>query len=298
VETEVEGEKVSVKQLIRNALKNPERIFNRVRIKEGITGVAGNLRCKIQKSNYPDQQRKVKNLGEEYLLIILDACRYDIFLEEFNDFLEGELEPVWSSGVDTFRYMRNIWDGYYDLVYVSGAVPINSAVDDPTSVGEMYGDYIPKRHFKEIVDAWDSGWRDDLGTVPPSNVTEEARKKLDEDKLVVHYYQPHAPFIGDYPLLGKTGSNVGKNRGNPPDGVIWDRVRGGKITDRQIRKAYRSNLRLVLDEVSDLVEDMDSRKVVITADHGELLGDDGLYSHPWSVNHPKLRKVPWLEVES
>jgi len=33
----------------------------------------------------------------------------------------------------------------------------------------------------------------------------------------------------------------------------------------------------------------------VTSDHGELLGEDGLYAHS-RINHPELREVPWLVV--
>ena len=39
-----------------------------------------------------------------------------------------------------------------------------------------------------------------------------------------------------------------------------------------------------------------SAKVIITADHGELLGEEGLFSH--GIDHPLVRIVPWLRVQS
>jgi hypothetical protein len=35
---------------------------------------------------------------------------------------------------------------------------------------------------------------------------------------------------------------------------------------------------------------------VITADHGELFGEMGLYGHLVGLLHPNLRKVPWVET--
>jgi glucan phosphoethanolaminetransferase (alkaline phosphatase superfamily) len=37
--------------------------------------------------------------------------------------------------------------------------------------------------------------------------------------------------------------------------------------------------------------------VLITADHGELLGENGLYGHPADSDAEKLRKVPWYSLE-
>ena len=42
----------------------------------------------------------------------------------------------------------------------------------------------------------------------------------------------------------------------------------------------------------------DFEKVVVTADHGEALGEFGVYAHPRWVHHPKVRIVPWLEISS
>jgi len=59
---------------------------------------------------------------------------------------------------------------------------------------------------------------------------------------------------------------------------------------------YLDNLRSVLDSVELLLENVDAETVAITADHGELFGEWGLYSHIYGVPHPKLRNVPWVET--
>jgi hypothetical protein len=64
-------------------------------------------------------------------------------------------------------------------------------------------------------------------------------------------------------------------------------------------EVYRENLRIVLDYIEEFIESVDGKSVV-TADHGELLGDSKLqrYGHPEGVYLPELRIVPWLSVES
>lgn len=52
---------------------------------------------------------------------------------------------------------------------------------------------------------------------------------------------------------------------------------------------------------TELIPHLDG-KVIISADHGELLGervDDVVYrgKHPPNVDHPALFEVPWFEVE-
>jgi len=37
-------------------------------------------------------------------------------------------------------------------------------------------------------------------------------------------------------------------------------------------------------------------EIIVTADHGELLGENGEWGHPIGSEKPALRGVPWLEV--
>lgn len=192
---------------------------------------------------------------------------------------------------------KNIWAGYYDITYISGAPPINSVTDESflnRKPWELYERYIPKRHFKEIVDIWNHGWDHSLGTVPPEKVTDAALKYRNRDRLVAHYFQPHAPYIGLHKLLGYIGKKYSGLHGIPPGSKIWNGIREGIITNEELRLAYRSNLRLVLREVKRLIQELDG-KIVVTSDHGELLGEDGLYAHS-RINHPKFREIPWLVV--
>jgi hypothetical protein len=79
---------------------------------------------------------------------------------------------------------------------------------------------------------------------------------------------------------------------------VHDQVRDGDISETRLRRAYRDNLRYVLQEVKRLVSYLDC-PVVVTADHGEHLGghfdEVPKYNHPdWT--HPVLREVPWFVV--
>jgi len=37
--------------------------------------------------------------------------------------------------------------------------------------------------------------------------------------------------------------------------------------------------------------------VVVTADHGEAFGEEGVWEHHIETHIPPLMEVPWLEVE-
>jgi len=228
------------------------------------------------------------------LLIILDASRFDYFKENYKDYINGKLYKVRSEGIDTFEFLRECFPDYYDLTYVSGATPVNSVVKlNPHGMGHLYRGYVPRDHFKEIIDVWNFGWSDGLGTVPPHRVTTAAVNNI-SSKMIVHYFQPHMPAIGEPKFLGLTGNKVGKMRGNPPDSPIWENV---KENVELLRKAYEGNLRLVLLETRRLLEVVGDSfaSIIVTSDHGEGLGEDGVFAH--NKDHPVLREIPWLEVK-
>ena len=64
-----------------------------------------------------------------------------------------------------------------------------------------------------------------------------------------------------------------------------------------IRNAYKENLEVVLESVAELLEHISGR-ILITADHGEYLGENGRYGHGFKVpRRPPIVEVPWLIIE-
>jgi len=236
--------------------------------------------------------------GDEWLLIVLDACRYDYLARMFDEWFEGHIQPCWSAGRDTFEYAGACWPGQHDVTYVSGATPINSqAVEyELDGFNELYGGYVPNEHIGDIVDVWQSDWDESIGTCPPEAITRRALARDDRDRVVAHYFQPHAPYIGQFELLGYTDGPDGRPfEGRPVDEVLWERVKSGEISDGELRIAYRSNLRHALRSVARLVAQTDHDRVAIVGDHGEALGEYGTYAHP-RLRHAALRVVPFARV--
>jgi hypothetical protein len=66
--------------------------------------------------------------------------------------------------------------------------------------------------------------------------------------------------------------------------------------EQQVKEYYRKDLRLALKEVKRLIESLDG-KVVVTSDHGELLGEGG-WGHYIGGKEKELIEVPWLEVNN
>ena len=258
-----------------------------------------------QRWRLPRQKPLIDDLRQEndYLLIILDACRFDYFQEEYSDFLDGELQPVFNTARDTFEYVQNVWPGYYDEVtYVSGATPVNSVSEEFSDhhLESLYDGYQPSEHIDNIIDVWSTDWDTDLGVTPPEKVTEKSlQAAADGSKVVAHYFQPHAPYIGEKELTTfKTGKDAEPLKGEPVNHEIWERMKQGEISRAEKDRLYRSNLRRALETVKTLVQYTDFEKVVVTADHGEALGEFGVYAHPRWLHHPSVRVVPWLEVKS
>lgn len=239
---------------------------------------------------------KIVDFGKEKwdYLIILDACRYDFF-DELNT-IDGVLEKRLSCDSDTINWMIKTWGcgrRFTDVVYIS-ANPIVSNYICRKSIG-----YIP---FYKIVEVFDFGWNEYLKTVPPDIVTRVALTWIKSSKtkrFVIHYIQPHHPYItrpdldeiGFQPVLAEVTGRVAM-RGK----TAYELAREGVISREELINTYKENLRIVLSEVEKLVEKLDGR-IIISADHGEALGENGVFGHPAGCDLPCLREIPFLIVE-
>lgn len=283
-------------------LRNPTKIPPYIR-----THLAAKLRLELMEfetwrrtlflQSHLSQLKSIRS-ESEYLLVVLDACRFDMFEERFHDYFDGDLKPVQSVGHDTFQYAQRAWPDNYEVTYISGATPINSKEEkyEVEELQRLYQGYRPSDHISNIIDAWAYGWDTSIGTCPPEAVTDLALQNI-SDRMVVHYFQPHAPYIGEQSEYGYTGStNAQPFEGRPPDSLIWDRVQNGEISDERLRELYASNLDRVLQEASYLIKQLDFENVVVTSDHGEALGEFGSYAHN-RTPHPYVRIVPWATID-
>lgn len=106
-----------------------------------------------------------------------------------------------------------------------------------------------------------------------------------DDRLNV---MPHGPVTDRAISVGRTAD---ANRT-----IVHYRLRREEVDRASVRVEYLDDLRLVLDEVAVLLENVDAEKAVITADHGEAFGEWGFYEHPIGCPHPVVRRVPWVET--
>lgn len=226
-------------------------------------------------------------------LVILDGCRYDLF--ESENTIEGRLESRTSVGSESWEFLRENFHGQrlHDTVYVT-ANPHASKLDDGT--------------FHRTVNVLGDRWDEDLRTVRPEAMTEEALTAHDRypnKRLIVHYMQPHFPFIGETgQAIAHTGLEGGEGEGDDGEHV-WYGLRDGDldIDEATVYEAYRENLELTLPHVSELLDAVDGKSVV-TADHGNLVGERTKplpakgYGHPKGFYAAGLVNVPWLVVDS
>ncbi len=219
-------------------------------------------------------------------LIVLDACRYDMFRE----IVDENAGYAISGGCNTKEWM--IWNFkriYRDVVCIAGN-PHLAGINLEKTLG-----HIP---FHKVYEVWDYGWDDSLKTVSSRAVTESAIKavgKFPDKRLLIHYFQPHHPFIADKYLLEKdegTWKTMDELLWGDAKLTVWDYAQKGQIPIERVWKAYKDNLRLVMKEVRELLEHLDG-KVIITADHGNHVGEYWIYGHRYGVRTEQLVKVPW-----
>lgn len=260
--------------------------------------------------------------GEWGTLVVLDACRFDSFRDRHGRHLgQGRLERVASpafeaEGAPTSVWYREVFDEpMADVVHVSAHPRVNSR----TAVEGFAG----ADRFDAVIDVWESAWDDEYGTVFPGDLTDAAIAAFEDRsdaRFVVHFMQPHTPYIPLGPprvskqrtpgsretrtrwLRGKlvdagrrflgdeTAVRLMARLGLPPLSPLDDALR--RAGPDGVREAYRENLDLALAEVARLLDAAPGRTVV-TADHGELLGEGGRWGHATGAR-PELVEVPWF----
>ncbi len=222
------------------------------------------------------------------VLVVLDACRPDALeaVAADTEYIEnvGRIRSVgsWSS-----EWLENSFDPASRRDAVAGTAMVT---------GNTWTDrYLDAGAFGALDEVWKYAWDEDLGTVPADAITDRAvatARGGDHDRLVVHYMQPHHPFVGD-PLEGDSG--MARTGQESSACSPWVLLRRGETDIDRVWAAYLSNLEYVLGSVATLLENVDGR-VAITADHGNLFGEWGLYGHPMYAPVPALRSVPWCET--
>jgi hypothetical protein len=154
--------------------------------------------------------------------------------------------------------------------------------------------HAPSNALGNLEEVWRYAWDDDMGTVPPRPVTDAAINIMNKNyqRVIIHYMQPHFPSI-PVDLEYKMSKDIGES-----DNWIWDTESKDKEFRNKTYTAYQENLRYVLDEVDILLNNSDSDRVVITADHANAFGEHGIWGHPKNQPAPIVLRVPWIVTEA
>jgi len=221
------------------------------------------------------------------LLIIVDACRLDLMEEGITESsIDEQIDSVRSLGSMTPEWMEKNFktekhDDISNTAYVCGN-PFSAQVLNP-------------QKFYTLDEVWRYIW-EEPGTVPPRAVTDktiDVGRSTDVDKVIAHYMQPHCPFITNPDLTeGKEVENFGDQDWKD----VWEKLRDNDISLEEAWISYNENLLLVLDEIEILLQNFEAEKVVISSDHGNAIGEYGIYGHPRGIPLNCLRNVPWIET--
>lgn len=241
------------------------------------------------------------------LLIILDACRVDTLTEVANEyeFIE-DVDSIWSVGSSSPEWIANTFrrEWLFDIrktTYISANGYTNQVLADKryppvantTPIDVSKWSVADIDDFQSHISLWESHTDETYDCVLPETVTNraiDAGRNEGVDKLMLHYIQPHLPYLGSA-YREKRDMTELESQG-------YQLLENGSASQEETYEIYKENLRFVLDEVSVLLENIDAEKVVITADHGESFGTWSAYGHPEGFLHPTVRKVPWVEVSA
>lgn len=206
-------------------------------------------------------------------LIILDACRFDIFAQEIINYsIDGDLKMVNSQAINTKEWYKKHIEvlKHRNLVSAQSRVWKDNFAKSFNSAKMVRG--------KRGEDSW----------LQPSE-TLDAALAIRHPRLI-HLIQPHLPFMKSKGFPKEVGGTwLYKNINN------WARKHGFE----ELRKLYRKNVRYALSNLEKYIPKFNT-SLVLTADHGELLGEYNTYCHEHldpEVDDAILRLVPWFEVE-
>lgn len=225
-------------------------------------------------------------------LLVFDACRVDAMEELMKTEGHGGLTEVVETPTTTAttEWAASIWSSVNtsDITYIAGNPAWKMARD--------VHDFDLESEVDELIDAasgdvikGDSAWSRYLKATRPDVITEMAREA--EPPVVVHYLQPHTPFIGDI-RIGTVKSDHRVLDSIDTNRTTTGLAEAGHITTELYRAGYVDNLHVAWQSARQLLPDFDS--IALTSDHGEMLGPND-YSHG-EHGDPRHTLVPWVEL--
>jgi len=247
--------------------------------------------------------------GESWLLI-LDCGRADYFQEFYDEYIDGEYQTVYNGGNKwTKPWFKDMFSYLVEGHLFHGGQPIRKIRKAVEYDERKYFNHVPSATTYPIVEE-ENRW----ATSDPAGVNQVVEQHLPEDSMVkdrlyhlgytmsstddtpemnmnvVRYLQPHTPY--------RAITSFGDHRNG-----VRSRVRDEdhSFTREDWIDAYVDNYRWGLEQAASLAETLCERgaNVVISADHGECLGERDQWFHGPKLNEcPELCEVPWLRVQA
>jgi hypothetical protein len=219
------------------------------------------------------------------VLVVLDACRADMYQRVVN----RDADIGWSCASSSLEWMNKNFDEAYSADLADTAYVTGNPFTDEEGVRSR------RDQFGLLDEVWRYGWDQETGTIPPDPITDRTItvcREHDYNRVIAHYMQPHFPFIG----ADRTWGHIDLNDFGGPADNPWDRCMLGETDIDEVWRAYDRNLEFVWSAVETLTENVDGT-VVVTADHGNALGEWGVWGHRNYLVTPSLRRVPWDSYE-
>lgn len=220
------------------------------------------------------------------VLIVLDACRWDAY----NYIFETDASPVCNPGVgSTPNWVDSIWtqnkEQWRDVTYISGNIQTDLVGDehhkDSLRLRECVKKYVPAHEEYD----------NEVSVVLPETMRDHAVEE--EPPMVVHFLQPHTPFIGNFTLKVHNREKydiLPSRKEVEPQTAVQRLIDAGLVDRSVVQTAYLSNLQRVRRSVESIVQMYSNYNVVVTADHGEAFGPDH-WDHGGNTNQNRV--VPW-----
>lgn len=247
------------------------------------------------------------------IFVVCDGCRYDKF-KEVNT-IKGTLKKAESFVRTTPAWIQGVAQGAdcSNIIYVTPLAKFDK--------------HVPNHTFFKVVMMYKEKWNKSYDTVFPEDVTSFALNCLEEypdKRIIVHYAQPHSPYLSVTPeeqglfYNGETKPRLKKEYTFKekmykqaikwlPSVFIWKLQKSiGTLNTgvgvlyfkrgwQGIRDAYRNDLERVIMNTKILIDKYPNKKIIISADHGELLGEYGKFGHG-GIRFKKTREIPWFIV--